>query len=700
MARELRFTDPAFRCEVVLSGAAMALYEAVQPQFEHLKGIKSLGLMAHVRDVAMHTRHQHLVGLMRIFNKLCQQPKEKGLPKAFLWSFWCRLCLGQTGHAAFGYDGEKAVLLACHLESSFKAKLRALVQPVIDKLARCTICLRKSCPVRDKGAADANVWFDDLIARNRWQQLHLWIAALKLLQEPKLLPILHGQVIGPNNALGFSEPEALKMLVAPGCEWEGPLRNLSRLDFIVRDLAFAGTLGIQLDVDNLVAAAADAAHPDWKLLASLSAYMSETMYESLEAQTASALLQRVLAAALIGGQVKLEALFGLDLDAALSDDELRKLLEHKLGGREVFDRATREAWRAWPINTYIDPEHVPCELEKAITGHNKSHLFRHTAARATCVKLRRDHSLAIAIRHQSLADRPEAKAFVKLCRSVLNRQYPKLVPAQLTAALFEGLVDRRCAHGLDSAVAHVSRLPVQLSTLRKAADVVNSRASGKSAVSADFSFKIGGYEYPFRGDPQELQINTMHAALSGNDTVRKNLGITIEEAAEILWGELAAWQSIYFGPSPSRKVAAALDEAQARLAQRVIAAGPTAEGDLELYALLEAVKHPTDGVSFRIALPNLRLLKEDGNPENEYDVVSVVLKNDKDVEVWVWGVTTEENLTQKRADDLAKIQKLKDLLGSRWGNDVRIVTCYMHKDGNDICCEIDGKQERRTIATP
>jgi hypothetical protein len=45
MARELRFTDPAFRCEVVLSGTAMALYEAAHPQFERLMGMKIRGLL-------------------------------------------------------------------------------------------------------------------------------------------------------------------------------------------------------------------------------------------------------------------------------------------------------------------------------------------------------------------------------------------------------------------------------------------------------------------------------------------------------------------------------------------------------------------------------------------------------------------------------------------------------------------------------
>jgi hypothetical protein len=116
MAKELRFIDPAFRCEVVLSGTAKGLYEAAEGQFDRLKGIRSLGLGAHLHEVAVHTRHQHAVGLMRIFNKLCQQPKEKGLPKAFLWSFWPRLCFAQAGHAALSYDSEKAVLLACHLD--------------------------------------------------------------------------------------------------------------------------------------------------------------------------------------------------------------------------------------------------------------------------------------------------------------------------------------------------------------------------------------------------------------------------------------------------------------------------------------------------------------------------------------------------------------------------------------------------------
>jgi hypothetical protein len=352
-----------------------------------------------------------------------EQPKDKGLPKSFLWSFWCRLCFGQTGHAALSYDSEKAVLLACRLDSNFKGGLRTLLQPVIDNVFACQICTR-ACSVREKGATEASVWFDDLVAQNRF-------------------------------------------------------------------------------------------------------------------------------------------------------------------------------------------------------------------------------------------------------------------------------VDRHCEHGLESGTERLSEISLDVGVLRKAADVVNSRASGQSGATEEVSFKIGHYEYPFHGNPRELQINTMHAALSGNDTVRKNLGITVEEASEVLWDQLLEWQSVYFGRHASQKITALVDAAQDKLARQVIAAGPTAEVDLELYTLLEALKHPGDNVSFRVALPNLKLLKDDGSPENEYDVISVVLKKEKHVEVWVWGVTTDQNLNAKRASDMAKIQKLKDLLGGRWEANVRVVTCYVHKEGTDICCEIDGRQERR-----
>ena len=695
MAKELRFIDPAFRCEVIITGPAKALYEASFSQFERLRGIKSLGILAHINDIGVH-RHHHLIGLMRIFNKLCQQPPGKGLPKNFLWSFWCRLCYSQTGHAALSYDSEKAVLLACHLDSSFKARFRSLIEPVLNRIATCPIC-NKICEVRDKGPDAASLWFDDLITKNRWRQLHLWFAALKLIQEPKIVSILISQVDSGGNGLGFSESEAMKILISPECQWNSSIDNLDRLDYLVRDLAFAGTIGIQLDVDNLVSAAAEN-HPDWQLLDALNLYLSDILYESLQGQTASVLYQRSLASILINKKLSLEELFGIDLTKKLDDETLIESITKVRTGREVFDREIREAWHAWKINTYINDQVIPCEIEKKITKQTKLHLSRHMTSRVTCLKLEKNHYLALALCHKGQSDRPAARAFIKLCRSLLMKQYPRLSAENLMDALYEGLVDGKCEVELPAAAKRLAKLDIEIGTLRGAAEVVNKRATEGSIYSSDVSIKIGGFDYPIRGDPQALIINTMHAAIMGNDKVRKDLGTSLQDAAEILWYQLLEWQTIYFGQRPSKKILALVNAAQIKLALSVVASASTAQIDLEIYALLEALKHPSQSISFRIALPNLKLVKEDGTTENEYDVVSVVLKNDKDVEVWIWGATTHTDINQKRISDLSKIQKLKDRLGKRWGNDVRVATCYVHKDVNEICCEIDGTQERRSVS--
>jgi hypothetical protein len=265
----------------------------------------------------------------------------------------------------------------------------------------------------------------------------------------------------------------------------------------------------------------------------------------------------------------------------------------------------------------------------------------------------------------------------------------------LSDVLIEGLIGRKSNHGIQEAADKLGSFRVDISKLRKAADFVNKRFS-RSIVIGEFKFKIGEYEYPLRTDPQGVTINTMHAALSGDDKVRANLRITTEQAAGMLWGALLDWQTIFFGLESRKTILDVVNEVQNELSKQVVARSPGGEIALELYTLLEALKQPST-VSFRVALPNLKLLKDDGTIENEYDVVSIVLKNDKDVEIWVWGVTTEQDLTRKRTSDLAKIQRLKDFLGGRWATDVKVVTCYVHKERNDICCEIDGRQERRTI---
>ena len=312
------------------------------------------------------------------------------------------------------------------------------------------------------------------------------------------------------------------------------MRNLSRLDFIPRDLAYAGTIGITLDVDSLVSAA-DAEHPDWKLLGSLSNYMSENIYESLPGQCASTMYQRALAALLLQEKVTLEKLFGMDPETALDDDQLKAVIARTRAGKQVFDDAIREGWHVWPIKTYVDAG------------------------------------------------------------------LPKISSDNLAHALYEGLVDRECTHGLLAAVARLSKLGLAAESLKGAAEIVNRRATSGEASEGEMSIQVGEFAYPFRGDLYEFQINAMHAAISGDETVRKNLGWKVEDAAEVLWGQLMQWQSLYFGGRSTKTIAILLESAQTLLAKQVVAGASNAETELELYTLLEALKHPSNTISFRYA---------------------------------------------------------------------------------------------------
>jgi hypothetical protein len=698
MAKELKFTDPSFACIVTLSGPTKALYEKAEPQFNRLKGLKTLGIVSHFSEIAMQTRHQHLVGLMRIFNKLCQQPKNKGLPKKFLWSFWCRLCFGQTGHAALSYDSEKAILLACHLDSAFKDEFRTFLQPVIDKLEPCIVCTKKPCEGKQKDATAGPILFEDLIYKNKWWAVNRWVAARKLIQHHEILGILNQQTIGTNNPIGFSQPEAFKMLVCSECKWNSAIENLGRLDYVVRDIAFAGTLGIHVDIDGLIALVEEDLY-DWDLIKTLENYLQDTLYEDYEIQIGSILYQRALADLLIKKKISIETLFGMDSELNLDDNALIKIIQKTKAGAEVFNPDILNSWDTWPIAMYLPPTQVPSIIEKSITKQSTNgHLTGHLHNRATCFKMTQDHTLGLAICHRDLANRPTPYSFVILCQRILLQQYPNVNTEQLNKALFEGLIAKDCDHKILDTIKRLAELQLSTDLLKGAIEVIKTKSNNRLTDENNISVRIGEVDYPLSADPRKLALDTLSFVLSSKSLPHNQALIAyLRQGSLIIWAELLNWQSVYFGNKPSKKVIDFITEAQRLLAINVVNQTPSSQSDFEIYTFLESLKNPSDRISFRMALPNLILLTEEKITENEYDVVSVLLKDDKKVEVWIWGVTTEADIIRKRTNDHVKIQKLKDLLGSRWGGDVRTVENYLYKEGNDICCEIDSVQTKRRI---
>jgi len=695
--KELKFTDPAFTCEVVLRKQSKALYEAAQSQFGRLKDIANLGLIAYINETAIHTKHHHLVGLLRIFEKLLQQPKSLGLPKDFLWSFWVRLCFGQTGHAAFAYDAEKAVLLACHIDKEFHKKVRLFLNPVINKIQPCSKCLLdEDCKKisNDRGSE----LLDGMIKENAWRRLYLWVAALKLTQTREVFSILSQEANGMGKGSpSFSEQEAYKMLICPQCKWNKIIERLNRLDYVCRDLAYTGRLRVQFDIDNMVAYVNSDDYEDWNLLEQFDKYLIDTTYANNNVQAFSAIFQRALATLFMNDKVDLGQLFGIDPNKYYSDEGLKSIIvKHKLG-RELFDDELRKGWTTWDISTLLDKDKTPYEIESSLRGTKKTYLSTPSNTKIICYKAIQPHRLYLGIRYNGSNDRPEAKGIVKIIRSILNRQYPLLDSEKLINILVEALCGAKIQHDLPKIIECLAPFSSKhLSEMKKVANIVIKKYSGDRA-NEPISIRLGYIDYPLPSSHVGFRANMMHAAIYAPEEMRKKMKIGLTAASKLLLHELFFGQPIYFSHILRMKSVENLMTMMQNDLIALIKQNKDVPSNLEYYTFLEALKYPSEKISFRLVLPNLILFKDDGNKENEYDVISIFLKSDKEVELWIWGVSSSQDISAKQREDHSKIQVFKNKMGGRWSGEIRVVTNYICCNNRELILDIDGRQEHRQL---
>lgn len=691
MKNELRFTDPAFSCEVLIRGVHTALYQAAVYQFECLKNIRNLGLIGHFEDTGVHTKHHHLIGLMRLFEKLLLQPEGYGLPKEFLWSFWPRVCYRQTGHAAFGYDAEKAVLLACHVDRSCRQRFVEFLQPVVDEAAECI----ERVSTEEKKAVISK-WLDRLVEENHWQRVCNWIAAKKMIQNQYLRGILEDQTYNrSSNKPGFSWSKAILILIDPESKWNDAMRRLARLDYVVRDLHLTGRIGVTLDVDRLIANVNQADDPDWLLVKHLNSYLERTLYESVEHQTESAIFRRTMASLLISRKVNLTELFGTDVGNYLSDEAVVRLFHSRKQGKELFNDEIRYAWQTWRINGTVQEGIAPLKLERRLSGRRQGNaiLTDPSNKRIIVYQLRQPNSIALSIRFRDASDRPSPSDFFHACKRFEDELFPLYQVSDLHRTLVEGLCGCRVINGLYVASKLLSQVNVgDTSILSKAAKFVVGHGSKHGSETENAVIVKAGVEQSL---DKALPLRIMQTVFSSSEDKRVHLGMNLENAQQILWLYIMQWQNRFFRKPPAKPIQNLLEATQKTLHQRIIADEESKGTDLELYILLESLLHPLESVRFRLSLLNTTLLSADGQKENEYDVISFVLKPDNKVEFWIWGATTDEKFNKKRADDMQKIQKLKDKIGQRWSGEIRTPHAYVHVEKDQIKLEIDNRQETR-----
>jgi len=684
----MRFIDPSFACEITLSDVNAALYKAVEKEFERLKEIRNLGIIAHISHTAVYTRYQHLIGLLGIFEKLSRQPKGYGLPKDLLWSFWCRLCFNQVGHACFSYDAEKAVLLSCQFDRNFRSRLYKLMNPLSEKLSECTIC-KKECDQKNGNDDVLIKWFDKMVDENAWYRLHHWIAALKLMHSSKVTKILSDQ------KKAYSEPETFKMFLYQNCKWDKPISRLNRMDFIVRDLAVTGTANIHLDVDGLISTADKGRH-DWSLLKALEKYLENRLYASVENQTTSMLFHRLLADHLIKDRISIQSVFGLNETATMNDNELKSYLCRYSAGREIFDENLRQSWVTRTIRTALPEHKLPYEIEQDLTGQRKGHLTAHMRTRIACQKMHQNNIIGVSICYRDGNVRPNAKSVIKTFRSILKKQHPQLDSRELTVAVFEFLFGKKIDQNLEHIIRRCSELDCGEDILKRVSKVLETRGLRKMDIPAEISLRIGEKDYQLAKYLSNIPLMLMVASLTNRNEINEILQMDKVQATSIIWKEILECQSLYFSFKIPNAMINLIDESQRILHGQIFHNRESASRDLEVFSFLESLKYPSEKVSFKISLPNLKIFNSYGKVENEYDVISLSLGDGKNVELWIWGVTTVKDIAKKREEDLKKINKLKNIIHARWKDEIRVVINYVAKDKNSIIYDIDGTQKEYT----
>lgn len=649
--QELSFIDPVFNSKLILIKNSKKIYELIKPEFDRLNDIANLGLIAHINDITYYSKHQHLVGLWRLFQKIQSQPKSYGLPERFIWSFWCRLCFAQIGHASFAYDAEKAILLACHSNEEFLKKLLEFVEPIIkrariQKCSCCTYCKNEKFSLNQQ---ERRKIFNNLINSNNWKRLYLWIAALKLYNMENLINEL-------KTFPQFKYSEAFNILINPLCKWNEVIENINKLDYVSRDSVYIG-MRINFDIDNILAYANKAEHSKnyWDILNYCNTILTKTTYADYNMQTHSGIFQRTLADLLIAGDINLEQLFGMGSNS-LNDKELKEIICKKKKKtckliKELFNPETRGKWHTWNLKIFQDLEENNFQIENLFTNIKQTHKKNITDFTQTKIIAYKStinkNELCYSIRCDD-SEKPDLKRVMK----IISRNYCKFDPLDSMKFLTEFITGFKIKH--------------------KLLEIVDFLGEHSTGLKEEIFTVLKRYNKLFKFDPY-LSYSDF-GELTKIFTFREPTeNIDLNVVYKYFWKQLLMKQPIYLSNNKSKSINNLLTAAKNIFSELLFIGdnGINKGKIMEIYAFLEALTFANENAVFKIVLPNIELFYDE-KPENEYDILSFTLG--REIKIYIWNVTTVQPtaLREKQRNDSLKIRKLERCLKFRWADQTNI----------------------------
>ncbi|MCP3966652.1 MAG: hypothetical protein GY750_13240 [Lentisphaerae bacterium] len=688
MAGELRFIDPAFCCEVILRGDLKCLYDKCSIEFKRLKDIRNLGLIGYFNETGFHTKHHHLIGLHRCFQK-CLKHEEKGigLPSSYIWSFWPRICFAQAAHATLTYNTERSILLAAKIKPEFRDDLKKYFSPVFkyinDKFSKKEI-------KEDSGniivSNEIDQWFNNLIEKFQWRQLYLWNAALMLINHKKILETLDDKR-NIHNEKAFDELRCFNILLNPIHQNNLECKRINSLDYVIRDLCFIGRAGINLDVDRLLEKVNDPNDQDWTLVEEIEKYLTRNVYTHPKHQLESKLFQRALAYNLISNKFSIENVFGLD---SMTDDKLISELKKVKKAKTLFDK--RKYWQSWVLrtSTHIEEKDI-IDTEYLLAGRwqGLEILNDHYKKNFIAFPDINGKNIIISMFYEDPKGAPDPASFILFCQKILSNFGVHF--DDYAAVISEGILGKKVECNMDEIIEHlVGCIPDDTSNFFKASKYI-CRHNRKGKDKNEPNIVIDSISMPISNYVQMLPLKIMQNIFMDPDNTQKNLGMDIKFALRTFWNQVICshkYKSI-------ENFIPVFEEVKKILVKRIISNNDTSAKDAEILAFLESLVGPAGKFKFHLTLPNLKVMKpEVDEPQNEHDVVSFFIDDKNNLIIWAWECTVNNGKSaKKRKDDWHKIVEcIRKKMSKRWGPGIKVVANSIFLANGEVCTDKDSSQ--------
>lgn len=271
----------------------------LKKELNRLKQMNQLGLIAREFHLAKHTKYEHHLGVYFLINKLFNIAKDNISSSAGIKDNTLKLAalIHGIGHLPFSFPTERAVLLAASMDKNIYEAVESRILLVANVV--CNNCSR---------VANKHKCFRNIVRDKRTFDLFRWFSA------SKILSIRHELEQAASGITNFNIEELCKYLVCRKNIGNELLFALDRLDCIIRDLFYVGTINIDINLEHYlrniyIDSEKKLTLPkEWEGIVSLENYLEDNVYNSKMVNAYSGVFVKTVAQNLLEGKIKLKSL--------------------------------------------------------------------------------------------------------------------------------------------------------------------------------------------------------------------------------------------------------------------------------------------------------------------------------------------------------------------------------------------------------